>query len=300
VCRPENLAAFRDLLAAWKDRGGKIVFDTEAIGAIREGARLEHAENYADITASARFRALLEEELRSADIADVIIAVNEFEAAIVRQYFNNRRVYTIGHHLTPRPLEVGPQQRSGLLFVGSLHDAGSPNYDSLIWYLDHVWPRILAVRPEEKLRIASFVRARVPLDPLRRDGVILLGPVSDLTTEYARARVFIAPTRFAAGIPFKVQEALSYGVPVVCSRLLHEQLRHTEDFGDVGAVATVADDGEEFAEQCLSLLADDELWRAESQAGIAYVRRTCAPSLLATLIRKLIDELSYGAGRAVV
>ena len=57
-------------------------------------------------------------------------------------------------------------------------------------------------------------------------GVTCLGPVPDLTDEYARARVFIAPTRFAAGIPFKVHEALSYGLPVVGSRLISEQLAH--------------------------------------------------------------------------
>jgi glycosyltransferase involved in cell wall biosynthesis len=290
VCRAHNLSSYRDVLAGWKAGGGKIVFDTEAIGAVREIAQLERAESYADITRNARFPVLLEEELRSAGIADIIIAVNEFETAIVQQRFDGP-VYTIGHHLAARPLAAGPEERSGLLFVGTLYDARSPNYDSLIWYLDHVWPRIRAARPEETLRIAGLVRPEVPVGPLRRSGIILLGPVADLTSEYARARVFIAPTRFTAGIPFKVQEALSHGVPVVCSLLVHDQLRHTGDFAGVGVAATVTDDGQIFADRCLTLLTNDEFWRAEHQAAIRYVRRTCAPSLLKATVRELMGEL---------
>jgi GT2 family glycosyltransferase len=296
VCRAHNLSSYRGVLNGWKEGGGKVVFDTEAIDAIREIARLEGAESYADITGSTRFPMLLEEELRFADLADIIVAVNEFEAEIVRQRLD-RPVYTIGHHLAARPVDTGLDERSGLLFVGALHDMRSPNYDSLTWYLDHVWPRIRAVRPEETLRIAGYVRVGVPVDSLRRNGVILLGPVPDLTSEYARARVFIAPTRFAGGIPFKVQEALSHGVPVVCSMLIHDQLRHTGDLVGVGVAATVTDDGQAFADRCLTLLADDEFWRAEHQRAITYVRRTCAPSSLTATVRELIDELinlAYG------
>ena len=186
-----------------------------------------------------------------------------------------------------RPLDAGPEERSGLLFVGALYDAESPNYDSLIWYLDHVWPRIRAVRPEETLRIAGFIRPEVPVGPLRRDGVVLLGPVADLTSEYARARVFIAPTRYTAGIPFKVQEALSHGVPVVCSKLIHDQLRHTGDFAGVGVAATVTDDGQVFAGHCLTLLSNDEFWLAEASSTSRHVR-TCAPSLLAAAVKELM------------
>jgi O-antigen biosynthesis protein len=93
-----------------------------------------------------------------------------------------------------------------------LYDTQSPNYDSLIWYLDYVWPRIRAARAEETLRIAGFVRPEVPLDPLRRDGVILLGPVTDLTSEYGRARVFVAQTglREASHSRFRRRSAMVF------------------------------------------------------------------------------------------
>jgi GT2 family glycosyltransferase/glycosyltransferase involved in cell wall biosynthesis len=291
VCRAHNLSRYRDVLAGWRNGGGTIVFDTEAIEAIREVARLDGKESYGEITRSTRFPVLLEDEHRFAGLADIIIAVNEFETAIVRERCN-RPVYTIGHYLPIRPQDVGLEKRSGLLFVGALYDRRLANYDGLMWFLDYVWPRIQAARPEETLRIAGIFRPTLPLQPLQRHGVTFLGSVEDLTNEYASARVFIAPTRFAAGIPFKVHEALSYGLPVVSSSLLQDQLAHTGTFDSAVMAATVNDNGHGFSEACLRLLSDDWLWEHQHQSGLDYIARCCAPARLLELVRGLVRDLS--------
>jgi O-antigen biosynthesis protein len=290
VCRPHNLVRYEAVLRAWRRGGGSIVYDAEAIFAVREVARAERAESYVEITGSTRFADLVARELRPAELADVIIAVSEVEARILRRELN-RPLLTIGHCLPVRPLGQDPTARSGLLFVGALWDKESPNYDSVVWFIDHVWPRIRAARPEETLRIAGYVQPQLSLGALIREGVIWLGRVSDLTKEYARARVFIAPTRFAAGIPIKVLEAFSYGLPVVSSRLIAGQL--AEDEKSMGGLvpATVQDDGREFADACLQLLIDNDLWRSKQQASLAYMESNCAPSALDAAIEKLISAL---------
>ena len=291
VCRPHNMARFAEILQVWRQNGGKIVYDSEAVYAVRDVARLEGAESYAAITASAVFEAAVEAELRPAALADVIIAVNENEAKIVQRYIL-RPILTIGHHLPVRPIGGAVDERSGLLFVGGLvDDLQSPNYDSVIWFLDHVWPRIRTARPAETLRIAGYVDPEVALDALYRDGVVCLGPVPDLTDEYARARAFIAPTRFAAGVPFKVHESFSYGLPVVSSRLIGEQLVHGGKETNALLTATVNDDGQEFANACLKLLSNDELWLDQSQTALAYIKMLCAPSALRAAIQTLLAML---------
>jgi glycosyltransferase involved in cell wall biosynthesis len=293
ICRPHNLARYGEVLGAWKSRGGKIVYDTEAIFAVREVARLERAESYAAIAASPLFEPLVKDELRPAELVDVIVAVNPSEAEIIRRH-RRQPVFTIGHHLPGRLLDPEPMARSGLLFVGALHDTGAPNYDGLVWFLDQVWPRIRAARPDETLRIAGFVGPAVSLEGLRRDGVACLGPLPELTGEYARARAFVAPTRFAAGIPFKVHEALSYGVPTVVSLLINEQLAHPGEFDDPLLAATVNDGGQAFAEACLRLLTDDGLWRRKHAAALRFVARFCPPSLLRDTIDEILQVLATG------
>jgi glycosyltransferase involved in cell wall biosynthesis len=294
VCRPHNLARYVDVLRAWKQNGGKIVYDTEAIFAVREVSQMERAESYAEITASPQFAAEADKELQWAELADVIIAVNDLEATILRQRLS-RPVFIVGHYLPARLLQPRPRDRSGLLFVGALHDSRSPNYDSLLWFLDRVWPRIRAVRPDETLRIAGFVGPGVAVDALRQDGVACLGALTELTSEYAHARVSIAPTRFAAGIPFKVHEALSYGLPAVVSQLIDEQLSHTTEYDNPVLAATVNDDGKMFYEACLQLLTDDELWLRKHKAALAFVIRFCAPGLLTDTIDALLHEIGADA-----
>jgi O-antigen biosynthesis protein len=290
ICRPHNLARLETVLRAWRQGGAKIVYDTEAIFAVRDVARAERGESYAAITGNQRFAGLIEEEFRPAEFADVIIAVNDIEAAIVRRHLR-RPVLTMGHFLPVHPAGGEARGRFGLLFVGALPELESPNYDSLIWFVDHVWPRIRVSRPEETLRIAGYIEPEVSLDRLRRDGVICLGSVRDLADEYARARIFIAPTRFAAGVPFKVHEAFSYGLPVVGSRLIGEQLAHGGKETDALLAATVNDDGEEFAGACLALLNDDQLWLEKHEAAIAYINTFCAPSALRGVIDTLLSQL---------
>ena len=48
--------------------------------------------------------------------------------------------------------------------------------------------------------------------------------VDDLTPLYDDARVFVAPTRYSAGISLKVIEAAARGVPIVCTPLVARQL----------------------------------------------------------------------------
>ena len=108
----------------------------------------------------------------------------------------------------------------GMLFVGAMHGADSPNYDSLCWFADAVLPLIeQRLGYETRLTIAGFTSGGADLGRFAdHPGIILRGAVADPAPLYNAHRVFVAPTRFAAGLPYKVQEAASYGVPVVATR----------------------------------------------------------------------------------
>ena len=58
--------------------------------------------------------------------------------------------------------------------------------------------------------------------------VTLIGTVGDVMPLYQQHRVFIAPTRFAAGLPYKLHEAASFGLPAVTTSLLAGQLGWTD------------------------------------------------------------------------
>ena len=78
---------------------------------------------------------------------------------------------------------------------------------------------------ETRLTVAGFTDRRVSLARFREQPRITLrGMVEDIEPLYDAHRIFVAPTRYAAGMPYKVHEAASFGLPVVASELLRRQL----------------------------------------------------------------------------
>ena len=113
--------------------------------------------------------------------------------------------------------------REGILFVGALRDEGSPNVDSILWFIVNVLPLIEKEIPDINLYIVGDKGAQ-SLASIEKTNVSFLGRLENLKEIYNNCRVFIAPTRFAAGIPHKVHEATAMGIPSVTTPLLAEQL----------------------------------------------------------------------------
>ena len=125
-------------------------------------------------------------------------------------------------------------------------------------------PRLTVVGPNETGR--AFEHPEVDF----------LGPRDDLSGLYAGARVFIAPTRMASGIPLKVIEAAANGVPVVCTELLRWQLGWKS-----GEDLLAAGDADGFAAAIKRLVTDDALWARVRAGGFSRVRDEYGPEVLA-------------------
>lgn len=172
--------------------------------------------------------------------------------------------------LTPRPW----RDRAGLLFVGAFAAPDSPNYDSLCWFVDSVLPLIeQALGYETRLTIVASMGEGVDLARFAdHHRITLLGEVVDTIPLYDAHRVFIAPTRLAAGVPYKVHEAASYGVPVVATTLLRDQLGW-EDGQDL--LAAAPSDPEAFANHIIALYRTEALWSRVRDAAAGRVGADC-------------------------
>src|SRR5258708_36516276 len=198
-------------------------------------------------------------ELLDVSFWEKIVAINDAEAAILRD-MRFPDVAVIGHMRVPCPTPRPFARRAGMLFVGAIHRMDSPNYDSLCWFVDEVLPLIAReLTWETRLTVVGYTGAGVSLDRFRdHPRVTLRGTVSDLEPLYDSHRVFVAPTRFAAGTPYKVHEAASYGLPVVATELLRQQLGWEDGQELLAAEAT---DPAAFARHVVALQRDATLWQ---------------------------------------
>lgn len=91
------------------------------------------------------------------------------------------------------------------------------NADAAGWWLRDVWPRLRAARPEVRLVIAGDRPSAELRRRVRAAGATLIESPPDLRAILAEATLAFAPMRCGSGVPVKVLEAWSVGVPVIAS-----------------------------------------------------------------------------------
>ena len=103
---------------------------------------------------------------------------------------------------------------------------------------------------------------------MKSEYVHVLGRVDDLLSFYNHSRLFVAPSRYAAGIPIKVLEAVAHGLPAVVSPLLANQLGWQENQD-----LLVGRDPEEFAKKVIALYSKRDLFYLLRQNGLDRIQR---------------------------
>jgi len=229
----------------------KIIYDAEAVFALRE---IRRAEVFGRPYSSELAERMIRNEMQLAEDAETIATVSEAEAHAFRKSgFPDVRLVT--HALPIRPHPNPFLERNGFLFVGRLKENDSPNVDSVLWFALKVMP-LLREHLGDALHIdiAGDIRGSL-LEGLSDPQIRFHGVVEDLADLYGKARVFIAPTRFSAGVPLKIYEAAAHGLPVVATDLLANQLGWAHN-RELLAATTV----EAFAQYCVLLHNDADLW----------------------------------------
>jgi glycosyltransferase involved in cell wall biosynthesis len=282
ISRPHNMRIFKGLIERRTDlcKGAVIIYDAEAIFALREIERRRTIGKGPSVKDQGQ---LVEEEMRLAEPADRIVSVSDTESQEFRR-FGFKNVHTLGHGIRVSPTPGGFARRSGLLFVGAVHTATSPNADSLLWFTNHILPLIQKKLGNDlPVVVAGTVHPDIR-DHMLRNGIDVKGTVKDLTSLYNGARIFIAPTRFAAGIPHKIHEAAAHGLPVVTTSLLSSQLGWVN-----GWDLLAAEDAESFADACIRLNHDSDLWNRLRDSALSKVSSDCSPDIFSQQLRAILE-----------
>jgi len=255
-----------------------VVYDAEAIFALRAAL----AKTYYPRIPNGK---PLGSELELAAVADITSVVSEAEG----EYFRKRGKQTVvlSEAFSSAPAGGLFSERNGLLFVGSLRDQPSPNSDALVWFCTTVAPLIREELGTEFQISVACMTGEHNYNALKGAGINLLGVVENLVEVYASHRVFIAPHRFAAGIPAKVLEAASHGLPVVASELLCEQLQWKNE-KEVFSAKT--NNAEAFAAACVTAYRDETLWNTVREGAGTALERDFSPDSFRQAINAILSS----------
>jgi O-antigen biosynthesis protein len=274
VCRSHNYCSLRTDLARWRQArtNRRLVVDTEAVAALRTASLFARSGNPMD---EAVLLDVVREELPNLASADTVVAVNDLDAEWLSRAFSVEPVL-LGHRFTMSAGDAGFAERSGLLFVGSIMGTDTPNHDSLVWFIKAILPEVVVRIPDIRFTVIGHgSRDLLSIGTPLSDQIDWRGEVAQLRDAFGSARVFVAPTRFAGGLPHKVENAAAHGLPVVTSPLLAEQLRRRPD--DPFPFHPSDWSSRAFAECVVQLYTDDALWQRYRQFGLQHVAEASDP-----------------------
>lgn len=152
-------------------------------------------------------------------------------------------------HLADYDLASHQPEPGTIIFTGSFRYF--PNYNAMTWFINGVFPQIIAQVPRTKLVITGD-HANLPLPS--NDHITLTGFVDDVRPLVANSSVSIAPLLQGGGTRLKILEAMALRTPVVATSKGAEGLDVTN-----GEEIIIADNETEFASAVVRLLYDNQL-----------------------------------------
>lgn len=136
-------------------------------------------------------------------------------------------------------------------FLGSMD--WMPNIDACHFFLDDIFPQVLAKQPDVRLKI---IGRNPPESLIQRAGpqIEVTGTVDDVRPHVQSCHAIIVPLRAGGGTRIKIYEAMAMGVPIISTRIGAEGLPVTHD-SDI----LLADEPAAFAHEILRLAEQPDL-----------------------------------------
>ena len=188
-----------------------------------------------------------------------VLTTSRNDADAVREIAPSARVSVYPNALPWRPL---PQHLDEDVVVFSGNMEYHPNVSAVQFFRYEIWPGLRQRWPSLIWRLVGKNDAAVRRFTTGDPRIEVTGEVEDAVQELARARVAVVPLLAGSGTRFKVLEAWSAGLPVVCTSIGAEGLPARD-----GENMLIADGGPAFGAAVTRVLENANLRKQLGQAG---------------------------------
>lgn len=163
-------------------------------------------------------------ELENINRADIVIPVSATDMDIFLKrgcHLPNTSIPT-GYVFDSLP-SIGTEENA-VAFIGGMD--WMPNYEGVMWFIEQVWPKVLAVIPEAKFYLAgrnfpdNVRNMKVP-------GLVIVGEVEDAVQFISSKSVSIVPLFAGSGMRVKIVEAMALGRAIISTSIGAESLAYT-------------------------------------------------------------------------
>jgi hypothetical protein len=220
---------------------------------------------------------------------DLSLIISHYEMELLLKHFKVDTSLLLYLPFMPDPVKAngwtGFPERTGFITIGNfLHE---PNWNSVQYLKEEIWPLIRKQLPEATLRIYGAYTSQKAFalnDP--GTGFCIMGRAADSGQVTGQARVLLAPLRYGAGLKGKLLDAMRYGTPNVTTPVGAEGMQ-----GELEWSGLIANDAAGIAAAAVKLYTDQELWEQSRKNGIRIIKTNFSKSEHEKRLLKAVSAL---------
>lgn len=252
------------------------ILDTEDLFCLRHARHDAYKKNQMMVDGDQLSSDLLSSDLLSSDLAkrevaaifrsDITLMISPKEIELLVELFkvDSSLLHYFPFVFNQDQLEqVNPsyEQRQGFISIGNFRHP--PNWDSVLWLKQQIWPLIRKQLPKAEIYICGAYPPPKATDLHdQKSGFIVKGWVDDAFKVMQSARVCLAPLRFGAGIKGKLADAMLCSTPSVTTYIGIEGMQTSLPWA-----GEIANDAQSIADAAVKLYQDADTWQNASELG---------------------------------
>ncbi|MGM5470937.1 glycosyltransferase [Flavobacteriaceae bacterium LMO-SS05] len=247
------------------------ILDTEDLHSLRKGRQQAFNEGK-PFDNTYLFNETAKRELASIYRCDVSLMISEAEIEILEQQFKMDEqlllyVPFMLNEISEKEISQLPvfEERQHFITIGNfLHE---PNYNSVLYLKETIWPLIRQQLPKTELHIyGAYAPQKVTQLHNEQEGFFIKGFAPDVNTVMQHAKVCLAPLRFGAGLKGKLMDAMNSGTPSVTTTIGAEGL-----YGELNPNGFIEDHPQAFAQKAVELYSTKTLWEDMQHFGFQVI-----------------------------
>ncbi|TYC17917.1 glycosyltransferase family 4 protein [Bizionia gelidisalsuginis] len=271
------------------------VLDTEDLHSLRRGRHQAYKDN-AEFNTHYLFNDTAKREIASIYRCDLTLVISEAEMTLLKEQFKVDERLLLYLPFMLDSVSVAAQQqlpsyskRKHFVTIGNfLHE---PNYNSILYLKESIWPLIKQQLPAAEMHIyGAYATQKVTQLHNEKEGFLITGFAENVATVMQNAKVCLAPLRFGAGLKGKIVDAMVSGTPCVTTTVGAEGL-----FGNLNPNAFIEDTPNAFANKAIELYSTEFIWNTFQNNGFEVVNQRFNKlhfgALLVRRLKSLITDL---------
>lgn len=203
---------------------------------------------------------LMDSELRRISYFDQIVCISWDEKTFIEKLISGKEFFFLPHIVRKqdrnRDIFFSGKRLPRVLFIGFDNPY---NIEGMKWFLQQVYPLL-----NLNMEIQVVGKVTRHLEEWKRQNINMVEYAPDLDILYRSVDIVICPLQNGTGMKVKVIEAMSYGIPVVCTS------RGVDGFPDKTMNGCLVEDKPQAFATAINRLASDEGFYKSCQAQVEH------------------------------